>query len=66
MNMKLTAPYLGSTDVEPHNDFATETVGVDRQTGLWVITAAGDEVRFSLEVQNQIHEALGSYLESAS
>jgi len=60
--MKLTAPYMGSTDVNVDDDFASETVGVDRTQGLWVINADGTEVRFSLEVQQQIYEALDEYL----
>lgn len=59
-------PFMHATDVEPNNDFASESVGVDREQGLWVINANGDEIRFSLDVQGQIYEALGDYLESVS
>lgn len=57
---------MGSADVEPDNDFASESCGVDRERGLWVITASGEEIRFSLEVQQQIAEGLESFLESVS
>lgn len=53
---------MSSTDVEPDNDYAAESVGVDDAQGLWVINANGDEIRFSLEVQIQIHDALGEFL----
>ena len=62
MNMKLTAPWMGSTDVNPHDDFANESVGVDRENGLWVINADGQEIRFDREVQAQIYEALDDFL----
>lgn len=58
----MTAPYMGSTDVDKNNDFANESVGVDREHGLWVITERGEEIHFSLEVQAQIYDALDSYL----
>lgn len=62
MNMKVTAPYMGSTDVDPNNDFANESCGVDRENGLWVINADGQEIRFDREVQAQIYEALDDFL----
>lgn len=62
MNMRVTAPYMGSTDVDRNNDFASESVGVDREQGLWVITADGEEIRFSLEVQQEIADAIETFL----
>lgn len=65
MNMRLTAPYMGSTDVDPENDYAAESTGVDRESGLWVIDHQGNLITFSIEVQEQIHEALGDYLKAS-
>lgn len=60
----MTAPYMHATDVDTNNDFASEYVGVDREGGLYVTLENGHELRFSIEVQSQIHESLGDFLES--
>lgn len=54
----MTYAVMPSTDVEPENDYATESVGVDSGNGLWVIAGNGDEISFSKEVQLQILDAL--------
>jgi hypothetical protein len=54
----VTYAVMPSTDVDPENDYASETVGVDSGKGLWVIAANGDEISFSKEVQLQIMDAL--------
>jgi len=57
---------MHATDVDVNDDYANEMAGVDRTKGLYVLDAAGIDINFSLEVQQQIHEALGDYLESIS
>lgn len=61
-----SAPFMHAADVDKNDDFAFALVGVDRLAGLYVLDEAGNEVRISLEVQQQVHEALGDYLESVS
>jgi hypothetical protein len=57
---------MGQTDVDVNDDFASEYVGVDREGGLYVTLENGHEVRFSLAVQQQIHDGLGDYFEAIS
>lgn len=56
--MANTTVYLGSTDAEPENDFASHSVGVDSAVGLYVIDDNGNELNFSPEVQERIYDAL--------
>ena len=50
----VTYPILPSQDVDETNDFASESVGIDSGTGMWVICADGKEIRFSEEVEHRI------------
>lgn len=45
---------MPSTDVDYNNDYATESVGIDADNGLWVIGADGEQISFSTEVQESI------------
>lgn len=50
----MTFPILPSQDVDETNDFATESVGIDTGTGMWIINADGKEIRFSEQTEHRI------------
>lgn len=66
MTKTVTAPFMHATDVDTNDDYAMELAGVDRERGLFVLNAKGEEIRFSLEMQEALHENLGLFLQTVS
>lgn len=53
--------HMVATDADPDDDFAGHFVGVDSSVGLYVTDSQGNELNFSHEVQESIHDALQQY-----